>query len=168
MSKLKNEILVLMSTYNGEKYITEQIESIENQKLDIPLNILVRDDGSKDNTVNILNKLNEKYKNIKVLQEENIGCNASFFKLFKIAEGYKYYAISDQDDIWLEDKLQRGINKIRKENIFIPILYGSCSYLMDNEGNIIVDGGQGSVDDSVIQGSMNYYVEGVTQVNSAE
>ena len=136
MSKLKNEILVLMSTYNGEKYITEQIESIENQKLDIPLNILVRDDGSKDNTVNILNKLNEKYKNIKVLQEENIGCNASFFKLFKIAEGYKYYAISDQDDIWLEDKLQRGINKIRKENIFIPILYGSCSYLMDNEGNI--------------------------------
>lgn len=136
MRQLKDEVLVLMSTYNGEKYITEQIESIENQKLDIPLNILVRDDGSKDNTVNILKKLNKKYKNIKVLQEENIGCNASFFKLFKIANGYKYYAISDQDDIWLKDKLQRGINKIRNENVDKPVLYGSCSYIMDNEGNI--------------------------------
>lgn len=136
MKKLKDEILVLMSTYNGEKYITEQIESIENQKLNIPLKLLVRDDGSTDNTINILKKLNRKYKNIKVLQEENIGCNASFFKLFKIAEGYKYYAISDQDDIWLENKLQRGIDKIKKEKNNIPILYGSCSYLMNNDGEI--------------------------------
>lgn len=136
MKDLKNEVLILMSTYNGEKYITEQIESIENQKLDIPLSILVRDDGSKDNTVNILKKLNKKYKNIKILQEENIGCNASFFKLFSIADGYKYYAISDQDDIWLEDKLQRGIDKIKKEKNNIPILYGSCSYLMNNDGEI--------------------------------
>ena len=134
MRHLKEEVLILMSTYNGEKYITEQIESIENQKLDIPLNILVRDDGSKDNTVKLLKKLNKKYKNIEVLQEENIGCNASFFKLFKIAKGYKYYAISDQDDIWLEDKLQRGINMIKKENVSEPVLYGSCSYLMSNDG----------------------------------
>lgn len=136
MKKLKDEVLVLISTYNGKKYIEEQIDSIENQKLDIPLKILVRDDGSKDNTVNILKKLNKKYKNIKVLQEENIGCNASFFKLFNIAEGYKYYAISDQDDIWMEDKLQRGINKIMEEDSSLPILYGSCSYLMDDNKNI--------------------------------
>lgn len=137
MKKIKDEMLVLMSTYNGQKYIIDQIESIEKQKVDVPLSILVRDDGSTDDTINILKKLNKKYKNIKILQEENIGCNASFFKLFSIADGYKYYAISDQDDIWLSDKLQRGIDEIKKNDNNIPLLYGSCSYLMDNENNIL-------------------------------
>lgn len=136
MEELKDEILVLMSTYNGEKYIEEQIDSIESQKLNIPLSILIRDDGSKDKTKEIINNLSNKYKNIKLIEGENIGCNASFFELFKIANGYKFYAISDQDDIWLADKLQRGIDKIKSEKENIPILYGSCSYLMDDEGNI--------------------------------
>ena len=136
MTKLKDEVLILMSTYNGEKYIKEQIESIEKQVLDIPLNILVRDDGSKDNTIKILNELNNKYNNIKILEGENVGCNESFFKLFQYASGYKYYAVSDQDDIWLDHKIVRGIEKIKKEDQSIPILYGSCSYLMDNEYNI--------------------------------
>ena len=136
MEKLKDEILVLMSTFNGEKYITEQIESIENQVVNIPMSILVRDDGSTDNTVKILKELNKKYNNISIIEEDNIGCSPSFFKLFKIANGYQYYAISDQDDIWLENKLQNGIDQIKAEKNNIPILYGSCSYLMDNNGNV--------------------------------
>ena len=134
MKKLKNEVLIMMSTYNGEKYIREQLDSIENQKLDIPLSILIRDDGSNDKTKEIIKEYKKKYKNIKLITGKNIGCNASFFELFKIAEGYKYYSISDQDDIWNEDKLQKGIEKIKNEKDDIPILYGSCSYIMDNTG----------------------------------
>ena len=55
----KNTITVLMSTYNGEKYLTEQIESIINQK-DVNVNLLVRDDGSTDKTLTILMQYQEK------------------------------------------------------------------------------------------------------------
>ena len=136
MKKLDDKVLVLMSTYNGEKFIEDQINSIENQKLSIPLDILIRDDGSLDGTIEVIKKLNLKYHNIKLVEGKNLGCNASFFELFKLACGYKYYAISDQDDIWLDDKLEKGINKIKLEDSNIPVLYGSCSYLMDENGNI--------------------------------
>ena len=76
------------------------VNSIENQKLSIPLDILIRDDGSLDGTIEVIKKLNLKYHNIKLVEGKNLGCNASFFELFKLACGYKYYAISDQDDIY--------------------------------------------------------------------
>ena len=134
----KEEILILMSTYNGEKYIEQQIESIEHQKCDIPISILIRDDGSEDNTIKIIDKLTKKYKNIELIKCENIGCTNSFFELFKLApKNYKYYAISDQDDIWLEDKVQRGIDKLNNEDNKKPLLYGSCSELMNNNGDIL-------------------------------
>ena len=137
MNQLKNAVLVLMSTYNGEKYIVEQIDSIEKQQLEIPIDILIRDDGSNDNTLGILKKIKKKYKNIKIIQGKNIGCNASYFKLFTIAGGYRYYAISDQDDIWLEKKLQQGITKIEKEKNEKPILYSSSSLLFNNKNKKI-------------------------------
>ncbi len=134
-TKLKNEVLILMSTYNGEKNIGEQIKSIENQKVDIPIRILIRDDGSTDKTVSLLKKFKKQYKNIDFFEGKNIGCNASFFELFKLADrNYMYYSISDQDDVWLDDKIQRGIDMIKQNDINKPILYGSCSYLMGSNG----------------------------------
>ena len=92
-----SKILILMSTYNGEKYLREQIESIRNQTIKEDIEILVRDDGSKDGTLEIL----EEYAEIGTLQfirGKNIGSAQSFHELLRIAPKYDYYAFADQDD----------------------------------------------------------------------
>ena len=136
MKKSNDSILVMMSTYNGEKYLRQQLDSIENQKLNIDLHILIRDDGSSDSTVNIIKEYQNKYGNIELITGENIGCNASFFYLLEKADKYTYYAISDQDDVWFSNKLQVGIDEIKKVKEDIPTLYGGCSYIVDDNMKI--------------------------------
>ena len=66
------EVQVLLSSYNGERYIREQIDSILRQK-DVSVKILIRDDGSTDRTVEILREYEEKWNNIQVIYGKNIG-----------------------------------------------------------------------------------------------
>lgn len=108
------KIVVLMSTYNGEKYIEEQINSILNQKGDFELDLLVRDDGSNDSTQGILQKYAKESK-LKWYTGQNIGPGHSFLDLIKNSQEYDYYAFSDQDDYWEEDKIKLAINKLQKE-----------------------------------------------------
>ena len=122
-----------MSTYNGEKKLAEQLDSILSQKCDYDVDIHIRDDGSKDGTINLIRVYQKNHKNIFLNQAENIGCNASFFKLLKNTNGYDYYAFSDQDDIWMDDKLQTAIDSLEKESSDIPLLYGSCSKLVNDD-----------------------------------
>ncbi|MGX7030431.1 glycosyltransferase family 2 protein [Vagococcus zengguangii] len=116
------KVLVMMSTYNGEKYIQEQINSILQQnKVDITL--LIRDDGSKDETISIINEFQKEYVNVLFLQGENLGPANSFIKLLNDAsDDFDYYAFSDQDDVWKSDKISRAISLLEKD---IPSLY--CS-----------------------------------------
>lgn len=103
-------VLVLLSTYNGEKYLSEQLDSIITQE-SVDLTVLVRDDGSTDNTPQILDNYQNKFPD-KIIVEfsSNIGCTASFLSLMKLAarkyRDYDYYAFADQDDVWLPDKLK--------------------------------------------------------------
>lgn len=118
-------VQVLLSTYNGEKYIREQLDSILAQK-DVEISVLIRDDGSTDSTISILDDYCSKNSDIKLIKGNNIGACKSFFQLFKEADmGYDYYALSDQDDYWYEDKLITACNKLadidNKENK--PLLY---------------------------------------------
>lgn len=112
------KVLVLMSTYNGEDYIREQLESIFNQK-DVKVKLLVRDDGSSDNTVNIIKELS-KERDITFYIGKNLGPAFSFLDLIRKAyldfDDYDFYAFSDQDDIWLSDKLQIATHKLKEEN----------------------------------------------------
>lgn len=106
------KVEVVISTFNGEKYIEEQILSIFEQK-NVEIHITVRDDGSKDNTVSILNLLAQKNPNkIKVICGENIGYRKSFMIGLKKSEEADYYAFSDQDDVWLPNKLDIAVKKI--------------------------------------------------------
>ena len=75
-----------MSAYNGEKYIEEQIQSlINNKKDDMQLSLLVRDDGSSDNTVSIVKKMQKQNLiDIDLLEESNIGVTKRFLKLMNI------------------------------------------------------------------------------------
>lgn len=120
------KVLVLLSTYNGEKYLKEQLDSILNQTIEKDMDILIRDDGSSDGTRMILEKYCTTYSNIKVMEEENVGVKKSFFSLIALAEKYEYYAFADQDDYWKSEKLEVAIKKIEQENnIDIPVVYFS-------------------------------------------
>lgn len=130
------KILVMMSTYNGEKYIGEQIQSIINQK-QVKVDIIIRDDGSTDHTVDKVNQYIEKYNNIKLIVGENIGWRGSFKQLFQIKEEYDYYAFSDQDDVWLDNKLINAIHQMVE--IDKGCLYYSNSILVDDKLNVIKD-----------------------------
>ncbi len=122
------QVQVLMSTYNGEKYIKEQIESINNQR-NVVANILVRDDGSKDNTQKII-----KNYNIKMIKGSNLKPAKSFMELIECSDdNYKFYALSDQDDYWLPNKLNRAIEQIKKYNQDIPIVYFSAKKIVNDK-----------------------------------
>jgi len=134
----KKKIVVLLSTYNGEKYLQEQIDSILNQKSSHQIDLMIRDDGSSDGTIEILKSYEEKYpKRVKVKFEENIGYINSFFELIHDAKGYDYYALSDQDDIWLEDKIEIAIKACELEEYEGPLLYGSSSFLVNDKLEIM-------------------------------
>ena len=127
-------ILVLLSAYNGEKYISAQIESILHQKIEHQVDLLIRDDGSNDDTLNILRKYETNYPDrIKVVEGKNIGYIKSFFWLIQEANGYDYYSLSDQDDVWLDNKLDIAVKYLEQEDNKIPLLYASTSYLVHDD-----------------------------------
>lgn len=123
------KVLILISTYNGEKYINEQIESLVNQQ-NVDISILVRDDGSTDKTKEILKKW--KLKGVLEWYEgENIRPAKSFLDLMKKAQVYEFYAFCDQDDIWEKEKLSVAIKKLEKLDKIKPALYYSTTEMVD-------------------------------------
>lgn len=124
-------VQVFLSTYNGEKYIKEQIESLLAQK-EVKVSILVRDDGSKDHTVDVLRDY-EKQGAIKLHVGKNIGYAKSFLDLVAQAVEADYYAFCDQDDVWLPEKLMAAVQMIEKSDYdpSKPILYASALQRVD-------------------------------------
>lgn len=131
---MTKKILVLMSAFNGQSFIESQIESIMKQETSYEVVLRIRDDGSSDNTQNIVKQLQNKYPNrIEYFYSENIGSNAGFLFLLREASGYDYYAISDQDDVWLPNKLSVACKYLEAENDSMPLLYASTSYLVADD-----------------------------------
>lgn len=131
-------LTILMSTYNGEQYISGQLRSIAEQRgiEDIRVDLLIRDDGSSDQTVNIINMWKNKL-NIKLIKGMNIGARKSFLYLFKNAPVSDYYAFCDQDDIWYQDKLQRALSKINEKTLY----FSNIAYIDSNgesTGNLLL------------------------------
>jgi glycosyltransferase involved in cell wall biosynthesis len=131
------KILVLMSTYNGHEYIEQQIESIFKQK-EVLVSLLIRDDGSNDNTIDKINSLKKKYSDLNLITGNNLGPAKSFMELIKIANNdyscFDYYAFSDQDDVWLDNKLKKAISLIQKKaREHKYILYSSNLKVVDEK-----------------------------------
>lgn len=160
--KNKDSISVLLSSYNGEKYIKALIESILNQICDCNIQLIIRDDGSDDYTIGIITKLMEKYSNIILYRGRNIGVNASFFELIKMAPKSDYYAIADQDDIWLDGKINTAI-AILKSNPNL-MLYGSASTQVDADLNLIKKERIVSRDITLYNTMIQNFIGGHTQV----
>lgn len=130
-----------MSTYNGQKYLREQMESLLQQE-GVALKIVVRDDGSKDNTIQILEEYSHKYDFITVLKENNVGVSKSFNRLCRYAcdnVEADYYAFCDQDDVWDKDKLIVAVNKLKDRPNDKPNLYFSNLKMVDENLNYIRD-----------------------------
>lgn len=126
-------IAVLMSTYNGEKYLSEQLKSLADQTMRDSICVYIRDDGSTDGTFEIIEKWSKKVS-IVLIKGENKGPAGSFWELLMNPDiQADYYAFCDQDDIWDADKLERGIALLRDR---VHLSLCNCR-LVDGEGNII-------------------------------
>lgn len=127
------KVAVIMSTYNGEKFIREQIDSILAQK-DVDITLYVRDDGSTDNTVNIVRSYLKCGKVKLLVDDKNLRPGLSFLTLLKRVVNteteFDYYAFSDQDDVWLEEKLIKAVDMIKGSDK--PSLYCSNQILYRN------------------------------------
>jgi glycosyltransferase involved in cell wall biosynthesis len=122
-------IQVLLSTYNGEKYLEILIDSILAQ--DYPdFELLIRDDGSTDQTVNILKKYQDN-KKIRLVLGQNIGVAKSFFDLIGNSAPVEFFAFCDQDDLWAPHKLKRAMEMLDEYSTCIPLLYCSKTELVD-------------------------------------
>ena len=130
------KICVMLSTYNGQKYLKEQLDSLLNQK-NIDVTIMVRDDGSTDGTQDILNEYKE--KGVQWYQGENVRPAKSFLDLINSAPETEYYAFCDQDDYWQENKLYAAVELMEKSNQdnTKPVFYYSNVNVVDAQLNLI-------------------------------
>lgn len=130
-----DKVCVLMTTYNPKKYFLEQIESILSQE-DVDVEIVLRDDGSINKSFLNQIKCNSK---ITILEGENLGVANNIMTLINYAyeykKGYKYFAYSDQDDVWQPKKLKAGIENLSKLPFDKPALYYSNLQVVDKNLN---------------------------------
>ncbi|WP_263560859.1 glycosyltransferase family 2 protein [Paenibacillus polymyxa] len=131
MTLNRPRVQILLSTYNGAAYLDEQIESLINQK-DVEVQILIRDDGSTDDTVDKLSILEVRYpEQIRLCRESNVGVIASFFDLIeRSSEAFDYYAFCDQDDVWMPNKLARAVAQLREKDGSRPLMYCSATQMV--------------------------------------
>ena len=132
-----DNVIVLMATYNGEKYLREQIYSIHNQTLRPDL-LIIQDDKSTDDTVSTINTIKQELPNwIKLhINPERLGAAKNFSELLGKVDA-KYIALADQDDIWEKEKLEIELRALKNEESKYPdrpILVHTDLKLIDKHG----------------------------------
>lgn len=121
-----NLITILMSTFNGEEYLEQQLNSIISQTNSNWI-LYIRDDGSIDDTLKIIAKYAKDDHRIKIfnnVKHQNIGPKRSFFEMLKTLDA-SYYMFSDQDDVWLPNKIEltiKSMQSIETVNEGLPCL----------------------------------------------
>lgn len=132
---------VLMSTYNGEHYLEEQLNSIFSQEYQ-NFTLYVRDDGSTDKTVKILKQYRESLSDSEkmvIMEGENVGVIGSFLTLLNKSKEADYYALCDQDDVWFSDKIKIAVDQLQAVEKYKgcdePALYCCRTSLTDEDLN---------------------------------
>lgn len=140
-NELQNTVEVLLASYNGEKFLQEQLDSLINQTFS-DFKITIRDDGSTDNTLKIIETYSQKYPSkISLLKDDkkNVGATQNFGILLESSTA-DYIFFCDQDDIWLPNKMEISLQKmkiIEQENKATPCLIFSDMKAIDEAGKII-------------------------------
>ncbi len=125
------KVCILLSTYNGERYLEEQLDSLVKQE-NADIDILVRDDGSTDTTCKILDKWQDKGL-LKWYTGNNKGFAMSFMDLVQNSEDYDYYAFCDQDDIWFPNKLKMAIKHLSSMQSPVRLYCSNTFYYKNGE-----------------------------------
>jgi rhamnosyltransferase len=124
-------VAILLSTYNGEKYLAEQLSSVLDQTYS-DFVLYVADDGSSDNTNIIIDKFVETDKRIVKLNKKNVhdgACNSFMWLLGQIDADYYFFC--DQDDVWISNKIERQISVAKQYDIQKPLLVHSDLKVVD-------------------------------------
>lgn len=136
-----DKIAILMATYNGEKYICQQIDSILSQTCK-DWELYIHDDGSTDNTIAAAESYVEKYPDkIHLIDGKSTGgAKYNFFYLFGQVEA-AYYMTCDQDDVWLDKKIELTYDKMLtiEDKADVPCLVYTELRVVDSELNTIAD-----------------------------
>lgn len=129
----KNTVSIVMCTYNGERYLRYQMDSILSQTYPI-MEIIVQDDCSTDQTMNILRDYAARYPQIKVYQNaQNLGFNRNFQSAVMRAKG-RLIAIADQDDVWQKDKIRLQVEAIGEKSL----CYHDVTRGTEMKGSVVV------------------------------
>ena len=132
MDNVKTKISVAMATYNGEKYIKEQIETIL-KNLNDNDELVISDDGSSDMTVEIIKSFND--KRIKLIDGPKKGLKQNFNNAIKNTSGDIIF-LSDQDDVWMENKVDK-IVECFESNDYILIQHDAI--VVDENDNVLFE-----------------------------
>lgn len=129
----ESSVAILMCTYNGGKFLAEQLESILNQTHK-NITLWISDDGSTDNTLEIIEQYKQKFgqNRLYLVMGPRKGCVANFLSLLCNPDiTADYYAFADQDDIWYPEKTAIALEKVSKAPQDTPVLYGSRTETTD-------------------------------------
>ena len=124
--------VIVMSTYNGGQYLRKQLDSVLRQTV-ADFTLLIRDDGSSDNTLEILEQYTD--PRIRLMAGGNLGPSGSFFDLLEKARqlGADYVFFCDQDDIWLDNKLELLLAEIQKISSGPALVFSDFSMIDGND-----------------------------------
>ncbi len=149
-----------MATYNGERFLAEQIESILGQE-SVNVYLYIRDDHSSDETVNLINTFREKYSNIVLLNKmpSQVRVTKNFYSILRDTDltQMEYMAWADQDDIWMKNKLSEAIRMMHQTS---TDCYASNLISGDADGKVAK---QGSVFSRILQYLLNNKTNHQTQ-----
>lgn len=118
-----NSVCVVLSTFNGGRYLGQQLDSIMAQT-HRSFSVLVRDDGSSDDTIDILREYCKSFPVMRYFVGKNVGVVKSYMRMLEhVPIDAQYVAFCDQDDVWSPEKLRRGVQKLQLIDSSIPALY---------------------------------------------
>lgn len=124
-----------MATYNGAAFLGDQLESLKRQTV-APAWVVISDDGSSDASLEIIKTFFANWAECKLLLVDGPcqGYAANFFNAISyVPDAARFIALSDQDDIWFDDKLERALIRLSQEAQDRPVVYGAASILCDPE-----------------------------------
>lgn len=124
---------VLLSTFNGEKFLPQLLESLERQSHPAT-RITIRDDGSTDGTIQLVTEFAARRSDVALISGRRLGVTQSFLALLQAADGgCNYFAFCDQDDVWEPKKLQNAVEMLERYSPSEALLYCSAVEYVDSE-----------------------------------
>lgn len=128
---MSKKVNILMATYNGDKYIKEQIDSVLGQTYK-DFNLFICDDGSTDNTIKIIQEYVSNYDNVFLEHSSHLGACQNFANLIRNHRDSEYIMLCDQDDVWDSKKIEKSLNVLEQYETEPALLYSDKVYVDEN------------------------------------